>query len=423
MLENPFRNRASAGPLFIDYKDGYLEVDQAGRIVRLGEWNDEISRDGAREVVHFGAQYLLAPGFVDTHLHGPQLRMIGSYGGHLLDWLNRYTFPTEAKFSDESHAREVARELFEELVSNGTTAGLIFSSVHTPATRIFFEEADRRGVRAIIGKSLMDRNAPADLLESAEKSLRDSRELIREWHGRHLLRYAVSPRFAPTSTPELLLMAGQLKKEFPDVFVHTHVSENLAEVAWVRELFPEARDYVDVYDRVGLLDEFTVLAHGVHLSDRELITLRERGSSIAHCPNSNLFLGSGLFPLQRVIAAGVQLGLGSDIGAGTTPSMFNAMADAYKVQQVQALSVSPMELWYLATLGGAEALSMDGLCGSFREGKEADFIVLDLEATSLLAHRTRGVTSIEELLAALIFMGDERVVRHAFVRGREVYRR
>lgn len=397
------------------YDDGYLAIDN-GRIAGIGEWG----RQPAGEVVDLGPEALVSPGFVDTHLHAPQLEMIGSYGGHLLEWLNRYTFPTEGKFSDPEHARRMAKALFDELLRNGTLSALIFSTIHPEATDIFFAEAERRGFRGIIGKTMMDRNAPDYLLENVPDSYRQSRELLTRWHNRGLLRYAITPRFAPTSTPELLEAAGALKKEFPDAYVHTHISENPTEVAWVHELFPEA-EYADVYDRYGLLDRKTVLAHGVHLTEEELDLLSRRGARISHCPNSNLFLGSGLFKLHRVLDAGVVVGLGSDIGAGTTPSMFTAMADAYKVQQVQNISLSPFQLWFLATLGGARALSLETETGSLESGKSADFLVLDLEATPLVAMRLERASSIEDLLAGLIFMGDDRAVKKGFIAGREVW--
>jgi guanine deaminase len=412
---DPFHSSVETATRFFD--DGYLAID-GSRIAGTGPWDEH--PEG--EVVDLGRKTLLTPGFVDTHLHAPQLEMIGSYGGHLLEWLNRYTFPTEAKFSDPGHARKVAQALFEELPRNGTLCALIFSTIHRQATSIFFEEAERRGFRAIVGKTMMDRNAPEALIEEADEAYENSRALIREWHGRGLLRYAVTPRFAPTSTPELLDVAGRLVREHEGVYVQTHISENLHEVAWVRELFPEA-EYADVYDAYGLLTERTVLAHGVHLTEEELDLLARRGARIAHCPNSNLFLGSGLFPLHHVLGSGVRVGLGTDIGAGTTPSMFNAMADAYKVQQVQGVSLNPFQLWYLATLGGARVLSLEGESGSLERGKSADFVALDLEATPLLALRSRRAAGIEDLLAALIFMGDDRAVSAAWIAGREVWRR
>jgi guanine deaminase len=412
-VADPFTT--DTGTSYVSHDDGFIAVDGT-RITSVGSW--PAHPEG--EIIDLGRDTLLAPGFVDTHLHAPQLEMIGSYGGHLLEWLNRYTFPTEAKFSDPNHARKVARALCDELVRHGTLCALIFSTIHREATSIFFEESERRGLRAIIGKTMMDRNAPEFLLETAKNSYDDSRSLIEEWHGRGLLRYAVTPRFAPTSTPEQLELAGQLKKEFPDVYVQSHISENLNEVAWVRDLFPDA-EYADVYDRYGLLTDRTILAHGVHLTEEELDLLSRRGSRIAHCPNSNLFLGSGLFRLHHVIESGVGVGLGSDIGAGTTPSMFNAMADAYKVQQVQGVSLSPFQLWYLATLGGARALSLAAETGSLESGKSADFLALDLRATPLMAMRIERAAGIEDLLAALIFMGDDRTVRSGWVAGRQVW--
>jgi guanine deaminase len=400
------------------FDDGHVAVDDEGRIVSVGTWSDAPQGDA----VDLSGR-LIVPGFIDTHLHAPQLEMIGSYGGHLLEWLNRYTFPTERKFEEPEHARRVAQAFYDELLRNGTLAALIFSTVHATATDIFFEEAERRGFRGIIGKTMMDRNAPEYLLDaSAQQSYDESRALLTKWHGRGLLGYAITPRFAPTSTPEQLELAGQLKREFPDAWVHTHISENRNEVRWVQELFPEA-EYADVYDRYGLLGDRTVLAHGVWLTPEELDLLARRGARISHCPNSNLFLGSGLFPLHNVLRAGVVVGLGSDIGAGTTPSLFNAMADAYKVQQVQGVSLSPFHLWYLATLGGARALTLDQETGSLEPGKSADFLVLDLHATSLLTLRTSRATSCEDLLAGLIFMGDDRAVERSYIAGRCVSER
>ena len=397
------------------FEDGHVAVDDDGFIVSIGDFRD--APQG--EVVDL-SEHLITPGFIDTHLHAPQLEMIGSYGGHLLEWLNRYTFPTERKFEDPEHARRVARAFYDELLRNGTLCALIFSTIHREATDIFFEEAERRGFRGIVGKTMMDRHAPDYLLDkSAQQSYDESRALLQKWHGRGLLRYAITPRFAPTSTPELLEAAGQLKHEFPGAWVHSHISENKNEVQWVQELFADA-EYADVYDHYGLLDERTVLAHGVWLTAEELDLLARRGSRVAHCPNSNLFLGSGLFPLHRVLQAGVVVGLGTDIGAGTTPSLFNAMADAYKVQQVQHVSLSPFHLWYLATLGGARALTLDGETGSLEPGKSADFLVLDLNATPLLAMRTAHATSAEDLLAGLIFMGDDRAVKRSVIAGRVV---
>jgi guanine deaminase len=413
-VADPFTAEIARSYVYLE--DGYVAVD-GDRIVGVGDFKD-MPRDSSA-LTQLGRNALITPGFFDTHLHAPQLEMIGSYGGHLLEWLNRYTFPTEAKFSDPVYAAEIARAFFDELLRNGTLCALIFSTIHAEATEIFFAEAERRGFRGIIGKTMMDRNAPPALLENARDSYDQSRALLQKWHRCGLLRYAITPRFAPTSTPELLEAAGQLKREFPDAYVQTHISENQSEVTWVQQLFPEA-EYADVYDRYGLLDERAVLAHGVWLTEEELDLLARRKARIAHCPNSNLFLGSGLFRLHHTLDAGVGVGLGTDIGAGTTPSMFTAMADAYKVQQVQGVSLSPFHLWYLATLGGARTLSLDGESGSIELGKSADFLVLDLHATPLVSMRSDRASSIEDLLAGLIFMGDDRVVKSAVIAGREV---
>ena len=415
-MADPFPPETEIATTYVYHDDGFIAVD-GDRIVGVGDFQDMPRESSA--LIQLGRDAIVVPGFVDTHLHAPQLEMIGSYGGHLLEWLNRYTFPTEAKFRDPLHAAVIARAFFDELLRNGTLCALIFSTIHAEATEIFFAEAERRGFRGIIGKTMMDRNAPPALLENPRESYEQSRVLLQKWHKRGLLRYAITPRFAPTSTPELLEAAGQLKREFPDAYVHTHISENQNEVLWVQQLFDEA-EYADVYDRYGLLDERAVLAHGVWLTAEELDLLARRGARIAHCPNSNLFLGSGLFRLHRTLQAGVGVGLGTDIGAGTTPSMFTAMADAYKVQQVQGVSLSPFHLWYLATLGGARTLSLDGEIGSIEAGKSADFLVLDLRATPLVSMRSERASSIEDLLAGLIFMGDDRVVKSRVIAGREV---
>ena len=269
-VADPFSSEIAKS--YVYHEDGYVAVD-SDRIVGVGDFMD-MPRDSSA-LTQLGRNALIVPGFIDTHLHAPQLEMIGSYGGHLLEWLNRYTFPTEAKFRDPKHAAPIAEAFFDELLRNGTLCALIFSTIHAEATEIFFAEAERRGFRGIIGKAMMDRNAPEALLENARDSYEQSRALIQKWHGRGLLRYAITPRFAPTSTPELLEAAGQLKREFPDAYVHTHISENTNEVTWVQQLFPEA-EYADVYDRYGLLDERSVLAHGVWLTEEELDLLARR---------------------------------------------------------------------------------------------------------------------------------------------------
>lgn len=418
-ISDPFVSSPGESHRYID--DGFLAIDGT-KLDQVGSWENHPPAD---EIIDLTGDYLIVPGFVDSHLHAPQLEMIGSYGGHLLEWLNRYTFPTECRFADRDHARRVSKLLYDQLLRNGTTASLIFSTIHSGATEEFFSAAETMGFRAIIGKTMMDRNAPEALLEDPQRSYEESVGLIERWHGASdgLIHYAVTPRFAPTSTPGLLEMAGRLANEYPGIWVHSHVSENQAELRWVAELFPDAANYVDVYDRAGLLTTRTVLAHGIHLSAEERLVLRDRGVAIAHCPNSNLFLGSGLFPMMDVVGDGIRVGLGTDIGAGTTPSMVTAMADAYKIQQVLGVSLSPFHLWYLATLGGARALSLDEVTGSLVAGKDADFVAIDTHATPLLALRSRNAESLEDLLAGCIFIGDDRLVSRVWIRGREVWSR
>ncbi|HVR41904.1 MAG TPA: guanine deaminase [Thermoanaerobaculia bacterium] len=406
---NPFEDSRA----WTAFEDGFLAVED-GRIAAIGPWS---SRPEASELVEFGSAALLVPGFVDLHLHAPQLEMIGSFGGQLLEWLERYTFPNEAKFADPKHAERVARLFYDELYRHGTLTALVFSTTHTSATETFFREAERVRFRAILGKTMMDRNAPPELLEDPETAHRESRGLIERWNGRGRLGYAITPRFAPTSSPRLLELAGALHAEFPETWVHTHLSESAIEIEWVRRLFPDARDYAAIYDRYGLLGERSVLAHAIHLDDEERALVASRGSRVAHCPNSNLFLGSGLFPMQQMLESGIAFGLGSDVGAGTALSMFSVMADAYKVQQVRGLVLTPVQLWYLGTLAGARALHLDAETGSLEPGKAADFLVLDLEATPLLEARTRTSQSFEEILAALIFLGDDRAVLECRVEG------
>lgn len=396
------------------WEDGTIVVED-GKIVTVGDSGQSSEPDAER----LPAETLLVPGLIDTHLHGPQLEMIGSYGGDLLHWLETYTFPTEALFADQEHAARVASLLFPLLIRHGTTTALVFSSIHEEATRQLFRAARDSGIRAVIGKTLMDRNAPAALLESVEENVAATERLLEEWHGaaEGRLGYAITPRFAPTSSAALLEAAGDLGSRYPDAWIHTHISENEGELALVRELYPEASSYADVYDRAGLLRERTVLAHGVHLSGDELEILATRGAGIAHCPNSNLFLGSGLFPMERVEKAGVSVGLGSDIGAGTSPSLLGAMADTYKVQQILGRSLTPFQLFRLATLGGAETLGLQGRIGSLEAGKEADMVLIRLDGTPLIRARTRRAETIEDLLAAAIFLGDDRLIGSVWVSG------
>ncbi len=366
---------------------------------------------------------LLVPGLVDTHVHYPQCDVIAAYGTRLLDWLNTHTFPAEGKFGDLNHARSIASFFLDELLRNGTTTALVFGTVHPESVTAFFLEAQQRNLRMICGKVMMDRHAPEYLCDTAYTSYEDSKSLIERWHGVDRLRYAVTPRFAPTSSPEQLDMAGRLLIEYPGVYLHTHLAENTEECHWVSELFPGAAHYLDAYDQYGLLGQHSIFAHGVHLCDAEWQRLAQTGSGIAHCPLSNLFIGSGLFDYHTARKHQIPIGLGTDIGGGDSFSLLRVINEAYKVQQLQKYNLSPFQSLYLATLGGARMLDLDSHIGNFEPGKEADFIVLDYHATPLIKRRIDHSVSLMERLFVLQMLGDDRTVRESRILGEVAYLR
>lgn len=360
---------------------------------------------------------LILPGFVDTHVHYPQTDIIASHGEQLLEWLEKYTFPAERRFADPAHAAEVAGFFCDELLRNGTTTAAAFATVHPASVEALFEAAQQRRMRLITGKVLMDRNCPDFLRDTAETGYADSQALIERWHNRDRLLYAITPRFAPTSTPAQMALAGRLFREHPGVFLQSHLAENRAEVAWVAQLHPEARSYLDVYERAGQLGMRAVFAHCLWLDDTDRLRMAERGAAMSFCPTSNLFLGSGLFDLRRARALGVRVGLGTDVGGGTSLSMLQTLNEAYKVLQLGGQSLSAASGFYLATLGGAHSLYLDDRIGNFAPGKEADFVVLDPRATPLLARRSAACATLEERLFVLMMLGDDRAVAATYVMG------
>ena len=373
------------------FEDGLLVVDE-GRVARVGdaaalltEFSDEV------EVVDHGGK-LIVPGFIDCHVHFSQLDIIGSFGAQLLDWLNQYAFPVEAKFADPGHAREVAAVFVEELLRNGTTTALVFGTVHAHSADAIFEAAEAKNMRLIAGKVLMDTHCPAELRDDPESAYADSKALIEKWHGRGRLGYAITPRFALTSSEEQLSAAGRLAAEYPDVWVHTHLAENMEEVEEIARLFPESRSYLDVYDHYELLRKRSVFAHCLHMDDEDRSTMAAKHGAAAFCPTSNLFLGSGLFDLPRMREAGIHCGLGTDVGGGTSLSLLRTASEAYKVLHLQEHALPAMRALYLATLGAAEALDLDAHIGNFVAGKEADFVVLDYAGSALTARRTAAVS-------------------------------
>jgi guanine deaminase len=400
---------------FID--DGAVLV-AGGLIEAVGTARDILARapHGAPVDDHSGS--FLMPGFIDAHIHYPQTQVIGSYGAQLLDWLYNYTFVEEQKFAHPAHCARVADFFLDELFRSGTTTAMVYCTVHPQSVDAFFSAAEQRGARMIAGKVMMDRDAPEALRDTAQRGYDESKALIERWRGRGRLDYAISPRFALTSTQAQLDAAGALAREYPQLYVQTHANENKAEVARVAALFPEAQSYVDVYARAGLLGPRSVLGHCVHMKDSEVAQLAESRSVATFCPTSNLFLGSGLFDQARFARAGVRIALATDVGGGTSYSMLRTAAEGYKVLQLNGQPWSPLEAFYRMTLGNARALSLDDRIGSVEIGKEADLIALDPRATPALEHRMEAAGgNLEVELFALMTLGDDRAVRQTYVAG------
>src|SRR5262249_52830736 len=407
------------GTAFVYEADG-LVICRDGVIQAVGPYARLKAELPANAVVADHSGCLIAPGFIDTHVHYVQTGIIGAQGRQLLDWLNDYPYVAEQAFADEAVARATARIFCDELIRHGTTTALVFCSVHAGSVDALFAEAEKRNLGIRGGKVLMDRNAPAALLDTAQSGYDESKALIKKWHGRNRSLYAITPRFAGSSTPEQLEAAGSLWREYPDVLMQTHIAENRDEIAWVTALFPERRDYLDIYAHYGLIGRGAVLAHGVHLNEGDFERCHATGTALAHCPTSNLFLGSGLFPLRsaRDPRRPVHVGLGSDIGAGTSFSLLATMDEAYKVAQLQSRPIDAIEAFFLATLGGARALALDGRLGTLAAGRDADMVVLDPNATALLAFRNARSRSIKETLAVLATLGDDRAVRATYLAGK-----
>lgn len=404
------------------FEDGLMLIDQ-GKIIALGHAKDLLPTLPSEIHIIEHKNSLLMPGFIDTHIHYPQTEMVAAYGSQLLEWLDKYTFPTEKKFGDPAYARDIAERFLNELLRAGTTTALVFGTVHKESVDAFFEACEARNLRMVAGKVLMDRNAPEELTDTPESGYAESKALIEKWHNRGRLRYAVTPRFSPTCTEAQLKRAGQLLEEHPDVYMHTHMSENLAEVAWVEKLFPQCKNYLDTYDQAGLLGRRSVFAHCVHLQEDEWNRLAETQSGIAFCPTSNLFLGSGLFPLSKAVNNNVNVGLGTDIGGGTSFSILQTLNEAYKVLQLRGEQLSPFKGLYLATLGGATTLDMHDLIGNLAPGKEADFIVLDKSCTPLMDFRMEQCKTLFEELFVFSMLGDDRAIKQTWSGGTLVHDR
>ena len=398
--------------------DGAIAISD-GLIAWVGPFND-LPAEHSQWHCDDHRPGLVMAGFIDAHTHFAQMGVIGSYGEQLLDWLETYTFNREAQFSDPQHARKIAAAFLDELVTHGVTTAAVFGTSHKGAIEALFSEADARGMRLIAGKCLMDRNAPEQICDTARSGYDDTKALIGAWHGKGRLSYAVTPRFAITSSPEQLELTGTLMREHPDCYLQTHLSENQAEIDYTAQLFPDAKDYLDVYDRFGLLGERALFGHCIHLTARERAVLAEARAVAVFCPTSNMFLGSGLFDYVGMKADKVRIALATDIGAGTSYSMLATASEAYKVCQLQHTSLNPLESFYLLTLGNARSLSLDDRIGQIAAGHEADLIVLDSQATPAMSTRMESAESLAEELFILQTLGDDRAVTATYIAGQRL---
>ncbi|TPE51392.1 guanine deaminase [Amaricoccus solimangrovi] len=406
----------------LTHHEDALTVISDGIVTAFGPYDPAAVRPGVEPERYEG---LLCPGFIDAHVHYPQMQVIGAYGTELLEWLTTYTFPAEQSFADDAHAARVAGLFLRELLRAGTTTAVVYCTVHPGSVDAFFAESARFNTRMIAGKVLMDRNAPPALLDTAERGYTESRALIERWHGVGRQLYCVTPRFAPTSTEAQLDAAGALVRETPGVFTQTHLCENRAEIEWVRELFPARESYLDVYAHAGLVGPRSMFGHAIHMHEGDFQTCHDTGAALAFCPTSNLFLGSGLFRLYDAMdpKRPVRVGLGTDVGGGTSLSQLRSLDEAYKVVALSGAKLDAVRGFWLATAGGAEALRLGDRLGRIAPGYEADLVVLDPKATPFMAFRTGYCQSIEELLFALMIMGDDRAIRRTYVAGERVYDR
>lgn len=415
----------SQNPLTGDWADAVV-FDSAGGVLIEGTQIVEIGNAAVLRAAHPQAQVtdygdaLISAGFVDAHMHYPQTGIIASWGKQLIDWLNTYTFPEESRFGDRAYADEVAGRTLDLALAHGTTTLTSFCTIHPESVDAFFTAASTRNMAVVAGKTCMDRNAPDTLRDTAQSAYDGSKALLEKWHGQGRAHYAITPRFSPTSTPEQLVALGALWAENPACLMQTHLSEQHPEIAWVKELFPGACDYLDTYEAYGLLGENGLYGHAIHLEDREIARLSEIGAAVVHCPTSNTFIGSGLFDLMGLARASVQVGLATDTGGGSSFSMLRTMAAAYEVAQLRGVALHPAQLWWLATEGSAQALKMTGQIGHLGKGAAADITVINLQSTPAIAQRTSQATDIWDAVFPTIMMGDDRAIKDVWIAGRRV---
>ncbi len=405
---DPFRDGPDAARV-----DAAVLVDQ-GRIVAVGDADTLRRAHPHARITDYGS-CLISAGFIDAHVHYPQTAIIASWGKRLIDWLNTYTFPEEMRLADRSYADEIANRYLTLALAHGTTSMCSYATVHPVSVDAFFDAASARGLRAWAGKTCMDRNAPDGLLDTAQSAYDDSKDLLNKWHGVERLSYVITPRFSPTSTPEQLAALGALWREHPDCLMQTHLSEQLDEIAWVKDLFPQSRDYLDTYEAQGLLREGAVYGHAIHMTTREKDRLAEAGASLVHCPTSNTFIGSGLFDMG--LAKTMRVGLATDTGGGSSFSMLRTMAAAYEVAQLRGQALHPSQLWWLSTVGSARALRAEGMIGNIAPGMEADLVVVDLASTPAIAQTFARAADVWEAVFPTVMMGDDRAIRAVWVGG------
>ncbi|MGB7318766.1 MAG: guanine deaminase [Planktotalea sp.] len=397
--------------------DGALLIED-GIITDRGPRDSLVrTHPGARHHAHPGK--LICPGFIDAHVHYPQTAMIASWGKRLIDWLNTYTFPEEMRFADPEYAAEISARYLDLSAAHGTTSMASFCTIHPASVDAFFREATKRGQRVVAGKTCMDRNAPAGLQDTAQSAYEDSKALLEKWHGRGRISYAITPRFSPTSTPEQLEAMGALWAEFPDCLMQTHLSEQLDEIEWVRELFPDARDYLDTYEHFGLLGERGLYGHAIHLDPREIDRIAEVGAALVHCPTSNTFIGSGLFDMAGLTTRGISVGLATDTGGGSSFSMLRTMAAAYEIGQLNGYVLHAAQLLWLATRGSAKALHLQDKIGALEVGMEADIAVLDLASTPAIAQRHANAEHHWDAIFPTLMMGDDRAIEEVWIGGKK----
>lgn len=394
-------------------EDGAILIED-GRILAVDDYA-KLARPGLPEIDH--RPHLILPGFIDTHIHFPQVQVIASWGAQLLDWLNTYTFPEETRFAQQGHAPAMADAFLNLLTAHGTTTAVAFCSVHPQSAEALFTAAHARNMAMVAGKVMMDRNAPPEVLDTPQQGYDDSKALIARWHGKGRQRYAITPRFAITSTPEQMEMAGQLVREHPDCHIQTHLSENRDEIDFTLSLYPQARDYLDIYESYGLLGDRILLGHSIHLEPREIARMAETGSHPVFCPTSNLFLGSGLFDEAGLRAAGITSGIATDVGGGTSYSMLQTLNEGYKILQLRGQKLTALSAFHWITRGNAKVLGMEDQIGTLAPGSMADLVVLDSRATPAMALRSDRAETLAEELFILQIMGDDRSIAQTYVAG------